>query len=367
MEQQWESLRKYLPSGIEEKAREFKIISRGREIKTADDLLALNMLYVNGGGSFQTVSEMMRLTAGISVNKNAVRKRIMSSWPLLQWVSQEICHTQGFSLPQPDWLNEKSVIMVDASDITLQGSKGSDYRLHYAFDLFRFECREMELTTFKMGEKLARYTVKESDIFVGDRCYGTLSGMEHVRENGGSFLLRYRSNAFAVYTETGEKLDIISQIRHLKAFESVDLRCFYKLHDGSLRPLRMVVARKDEKAIEESLRKMKRTANRRQRSAPKPETIAINQYIVLATNLEYTNAQISELYRARWQIEQVFYRLKHLFGLGIINARNPNTVKAWFYGKLMIATLCEAIIKGESFSPKQERLHFGFPSPKCME
>ena len=367
MEKQWESLKKYLPSGIEEKARELKVISRGREIKTADDLLALNMLYVTGGGSFQSVSEMMRLTAGISVNKNAVRKRIMSSWPLLQWISQEICHTQGFSLPQPEWLNGKSVIMADASDITLQSSKGSDYRLHYAFDLFRFECREIELTTAKEGEKLSRYTVKESDIFIGDRCYCTLSGMEHILGNGGSFLLRYRSNAFAIYTEGGVRIDIVSQARHLKAFESVDLRCFYKLSDGTLRPLRMVVIRKDEKAIEETLRKMKRTAVRRQRSAPKPETIEINQYIVLATNLEHTNAQISELYRTRWQIEQVFYRLKHLFGLGIINASNPNTVKAWFYGKLMIAALCEAIIKGKSFSPAQKRLLFDFASPKRLE
>lgn len=363
MEKQWEELKKYLPAGVEEKAKELKIITRGREIKTAEDLLGLTLLYVTGGGSFQTVSEMMRLTAGISLNKNAVRKRIMSSWPLMQWISQEICHTQGFSIDKPEWLSGKSVIMVDASDITLQGSKGSDYRLHYAFDLFRIECREMELTTVKEGEKLARYSVGDTDIFVGDRCYCTLTGIEHVSGNGGGFLLRYRSNAFAVYSEDGEKLDILSQARNLEAFESADLRCFYKLPDGTLRPLRMVIIRKDEKAIEESLRKMKRTASRRQRNMAKPETIEINQYIVLATNLEYTNERISELYRARWQIEQVFYRLKHLFGLGVVNASNPNTVKAWFYGKLMIAALCEAIVKGESFSPQQERLFFGFASP----
>jgi len=366
MKEQWEELKKYLPAGVEEKAKELRIITRSREIKTADDLLALNLLYVTGGGSFQIVSEMMRLTAGISLNKNAVRKRIMSSWPLLQWISQEICHTQGFTIAKPEWLNGKSVIMVDASDISLQGSKGSDYRLHYAFDLFRFECREMELTTVKEGEKFARYTAGDNDIFVADRGYCTISGIEHILKNGGRFLLRYRSNSFTLYSEDGARLDILSRIRHLRAFESVDFQCFYKLN-GILRPLRMVVIRKDEKAIEESLRKMKRTASRRQRNMVKPETIELNQYIVLATNLEYTNEQISELYRARWQIEQVFYRLKHLFGLGIVNASNPNTVKAWFYGKLMLATLCEAIIKGESFSPQQERLFFGFASPKPME
>ncbi len=91
MKKQWEELRKYLPAGIEEKARDLGIITRSREIKTAEDLLSLNLLYLTGGGSFQAVSEMMRLTAGISLNKNAVRKRIMSSWPLLQWLSQKMC------------------------------------------------------------------------------------------------------------------------------------------------------------------------------------------------------------------------------------------------------------------------------------
>jgi hypothetical protein len=367
MTTQWEELRKYLPEGLDEKAKELKVMTRSRQIKTADDLLTLNLLYVTGGGSFQNVSSMMRLTAGIDINKNAVRKRIMSSWPLLQWISQQICRTQGFSIAKPKWLDGRSVILIDGTDVTLQSSEGTDYRLHYGFDLFRFECRQMELTTAKEGEKLARYAVRQGDIFIADRGYCTVSGLEYVTSNDGGFLVRYRSNSFALYSQDGAKLDILTEARGLGAFENVDVNCYYKLPKGELKPIRIVIIRKDEKSITESFRRMHRIASRRQRNPAKPETVEINQYIVLATNLDYTNEQISELYRARWQVEQVFYRLKHLFGLGIVNASNPDTVKAWFYGKLLVAALSESIIKSESFSPEQQRLLFGIASPQFME
>jgi len=61
--------------------------------------------------------------------------------------------------------------------------------------------------------------------------------------------------------------------------------------------------------------------------------------------------QILELYRARWQIEQVFYRLKSLFGYNNVPSKRDDTVKAWFYGKLMLAALCERILKDVPFPP----------------
>jgi hypothetical protein len=46
--------------------------------------------------------------------------------------------------------------------------------------------------------------------------------------------------------------------------------------------------------------------------------------------VNYTNKQILEL-----------YRLKSLFGYGDVPSKNEDTVKAWFYGKLFMAALCE--------------------------
>ena len=67
----------YLPLNWRELARETKAFTRARNIKTVEDLLALNMFYITNDGSFQITSAMMKLTHGISVNKNAVYERII--------------------------------------------------------------------------------------------------------------------------------------------------------------------------------------------------------------------------------------------------------------------------------------------------
>jgi len=78
---------------------------------------------------------------------------------------------------------------------------------------------------------------------------------------------------------------------------------------------------------------MARKASRKQEKAVQQDTAELNKYIVLATNLEYSDAQVLELYRARWQIEQLFFRLKSLFGYGDTPCMCDDTARAWFYGK----------------------------------
>lgn len=366
MKREWEELKKYLPTDWEAKAKELKALVRCREIKNADDLLTLNLLYVTDGGSFQATSELMKLTAGISLDKNAVYNRIISSWEWLRYMAQGVCYTQGVTIRKPDFLGEKEVILVDASDVTLKGSRSSDYRLHFAFNLFEFQCKSMEMTTIKEGEKLTRYTVKKDEIYIADRIYGTISSIEHVLKGGGDFVLRYKSKGFNLYDETGIKIELLPSLRHLKELKSMEIDCFYK-SKGVLRPIRIVAMKKNRKAIEQSKRKMERKVSRKQENPIQEDTIELNEYIVLVTNLDYTKDQILELYRARWQIEQVFYRLKSMFGFGEIPNKNLNSVKAWFYGKLLLAALCEAVVREGTFSPKEEKIIFGFASAKFME
>jgi len=109
--------------------------------------------------------------------------------------------------------------------------------------------------------------------------------------------------------------------------------------------------RKGKVEIEKTIQKQKKKANRIQRCISE-RSIEHNAFIVLATNLSYTPEQIFELYRARRQIEMVFKRLKSLFDFGNVPAKNPNSVKAWLYGKLLLAGICEASIKRSHFPPK---------------
>jgi hypothetical protein len=345
----------YLPNGWEEKAKELGAMKReSGVIREASSLLRLNMLYVTNEGSFQMAATGMAMTEGIVMSKVAAFKRIGKSAEWLRWMAKEVCASQEATIAKPAFLGDRHVILYDASDETTKGKEKTTWRLHYAFDLFEFQCAGMELTTNKEGERLTRHEIKENSIVVADRIYSTMSGIEHVLGSKADYVLRFKSKAFNLYDSEGERIEVLPLIRRLKPLKSTDIYCYYKLPTGELRPLRLVAMKKDAKAIEASKRKMARKVSKKQKKAVQADTVELNEYVILATSLDYTNEQILELYRARWQIEQVFYRLKSLFGYGDVPSKREDTVRAWFFGKLLLAALCEAILKRTAFPPELE-------------
>jgi hypothetical protein len=347
------TITEYLPKNWEAKAKELGAMKRDSGvIRSAKSLLRLNMLYTTNSGSFQMAAMGMALTEGITMSKVAAADRIRNSGEWLRWMAQELCATQGATIEKPDFLGDKRVLLIDATDETTRGKSKDTWRLHYVFDLFGFQATNMELTTNKEGEKLPRHDVGEGDIIIADRVYCTIGGIEHVLSNNADFLLRFRSKAFNLYDGAGNRIELLPYLRSLSELESTDIRCFYKLNCGTLRPLRIVAMKKDRKAIQDTRRKMERKQSKKQMKQAQSDTVELNDYIVLATSLDCTNEQALELYRARWQIEQVFYRLKSLFGYDNVPSKRDDTVKAWFYGKLMLAALCESILKRVPFPPE---------------
>ena len=63
--------------------------------------------------------------------------------------------------------------------------------------------------------------------------------------------------------------------------------------------------------------------------------------------------QVLELYRLRWQIEMAFKRLKSLFHYNDLPAKQSESARAWFYGKLLLAALCETLVNTGRFSPSE--------------
>ena len=348
-------IERYLPQGWEEKAKELGAMERNSGvIRKASALLRLNMLYSSNGGSFEKAAMGMGMTEGMRISKVAAFKRVKKSGEWLRWMARELYAGEGMTVAKPSFLGERAVKLVDASDETTKGKEKKTWRLHYIFNLFEFQCSDMELTSNAEGERLTRHKVDKGDIMIADRIYCTIKGMEHVLGNEGDYLLRFKSKAFNLYDEEGKQHELLPYLRSLDALESTDVRCYYKLPSGQMRPLRIVAMKKDAEAIEASKRKMARKASKKQEREAQADTAELNEYVVLATSLDYANEQILELYRARWQIEQVFYRLKSLFGYGDTPSKRDDTVKAWFYGKLLLAALCESILKRVSFPPELE-------------
>jgi hypothetical protein len=256
----------------------------------------------------------------------------------------------------PEWLGNKRVCLMDATEDASCGSAANKifHRLHYCIDLFTLCVISSRLTGSKIGEKISNFTCfGKDDIVIGDRIYGTIPGIEYLRKSLSGFVLRLRAGAFNLYDGSGGRISLIRRLKGLKAGETADLDVFYK-SDGKLVPLRICAVRKDKSSEREGLARLKHEnqRKRRGREVSKVQTM-YNKYIIVATSFgeEVTAKQVTELYRMRWRIEITFKRIKSIFKYGEIACKTEQSVRAWLYGKLLLAALCETLVNKGRFPP----------------
>jgi hypothetical protein len=239
----------------------------------------------------------------------------------------------------------------------VSASKGTDWRLHYVLRLPTLTCDFAEVTDSSGGETYTRVPVQAGDIILGDRGYCHREGVAHVIDRGGDAVVRLNANSFPLLDVQGHALDLVATLRTLDEHEpgSWDV-CFRA--SGRDHAARLCAVRKSANAAERAKAQLRKTARRKKKSL-RPETLELAEYIfVLATAGlgDLSATQVLELYRARWQVEVGFKRLKSLFDCGSVPNKDPDGVRTWIYAKLLAVLLIERL--GEEsrlFSP------WGFP------
>ncbi|GHV56577.1 hypothetical protein AGMMS49579_21320 [Spirochaetia bacterium] len=229
--------------------------------------------------------------------------------------------------------------------------------------MFTLGMRELKVTDIKTGEALTNFTnIGKNDIIIGDRIYGSIPGMRYLKEQGSGFVLRLRARAFSVYNGQGRKISLLGRLKGLKAGESRSFEVWY-LHEGKYVPLRICAMRKDRDSEHAGLKRLKRENQHKKHGDEVSELrSAYNRYIIVATSLaeKVSASRVLELYRMRWQIELVFKRLKSLFRYNEIPQTSgliklDQTAYAWFYGKLLLAALCERLVNEGRFPLEKKR------------
>ena len=351
-----EIIYKLMPAGWKEAAKTKKALRRGRNIKTPEELLRLNFLYQTHGGTYGLTSALTQISENqIGLNKTAVEKRIVNSASWLKWLCENLSRQEGFIVSPPSWLKKYNVNLVDASDYSCHGSRGSDFRFHYMMNLFTMNTVEMYFTTAAEGETLTRYkSLKENDLIVADRGYCSISEIHYVIKHNADYVIRMRSNSFNLYTEDKKKFDVTKELKSAYTpGRRIELKLFMK--DGKeYIPVRICAVAKTDEDIKKSQRQMKKSNHHRK---PLSELQTVwSHFVVAVTSLDdsITTEQVLELYRMRWQIELVFKRFKSIFGGREFTARKEEPVKAWFYGKLLLAIVCETLAKKGRFSPSEQ-------------
>jgi hypothetical protein len=349
---EWGLITELLPPEWQDLARTTGAFQRARNVSDPSTLLLLILLHAASGLSLRQSAARAARMGIASLSDVGLLKRLRSSRDWLHALAAGMFSTSGFQTPVEGILAGRRLRVVDGTSISEPGSSGTDWRLHYCLQLPSLECDFFEVSDPSVGESYRRFPVLPGDIILADRGYAHRDGVAHVIEAGGDVVVRLNMNSFPLEHPGGAPFLLLPHLRQLSGFEPGEWRIEFRA-GGTTYRARLCAVRKTEAAAERGRDQARKTAARKQRQV-QPDTLELAEYTFVLTTLgeAFTTADILELYRARWQVELAFKRLKTLLGLGHLPKYDPDSAKAWLHAKLLAVLLIERLgERARLFSP----------------
>ncbi len=349
-EMEWAYILKMLPE-LEASAKDLGALVRRREVKSAEELLRLALVFGYCDRSLRETAAWGEAAGVCDVSDVALLKRFRRCGPWLgSLVAQKIAgRSQWSGVP-----GQLRIRIVDATAISVPGSKGTDWRVHLGLDLQRLAIDELELTDAHQGESLKRFRWQPGELVVADRGYSHREGLFSVARSEAYFLVRLAWNNVPLETTAGDPFDLLGFLRSIPDASAAEASVVIRDQKAQAMPCRLFAIRKTESAAEQSRAKTLRERSKKSRTVD-PRTLEAAGYTFVLTNLpssSLTAEQGLDLYRFRWQIELAFKRLKSLVHLDHLNAKEPAMVRTYLFAKLLGALLIEDLTQRYlSFSP----------------
>lgn len=353
LEREWDLLTGLLPPGWREAAREQGALKRARNVKDPDVLLRLILLHAGAGLSLRQASARAEVTGLAIISDVALLNRMRSSEPWLRWMTRELFRRGRYRSEFVTSDVGHRLRIVDATTIQEPGATGTTWRVHYSLTLPTLVCDFFELTDPRAGESYKKLPIQSGDIVLGDRGYCHRDGVAYVKDCGGDVVVRLNSTSFPLLDSHNQPLQLLPVLRTLKGRQSKEWSVRFEASSENY-SARLCAVRKSSVAAERAKEAILREAKRKQKR-PRPETLEAAEYIFVLTTLaktDFNTTMVLELYRARWQVELAFKRLKSLMQAGHVPKYDPASARAWIQAKLLTVLLIERLQeKACFFSP----------------
>jgi len=319
-----------------------------------DTLLRLLLMHVATGLSLKQTVTRASLQQLVSVTDVALLKRLRSSERWLGELARQMFEASRFASVAPAVPGGRRLRAVDATTVEEPGATGTDWRVHYSIRLPEMRCDFYELTDVRGGETYKRLPVERGDIILADRGYCHREGVAHVLLSQGDAIVRLNSTSFPLLKpEADEQLLVLPLLRSLKGCRASSWPARFRA-SGRVWHCQLCAVRKSEEAAAVAKKKILQAAAKKQKQV-RPETLEFAEYIAVLSTLEtdlLDSTGVLEVYRARWQIELCFKRIKSLLHLGHLPKRSDESARAWIQGKLLTVLLIERLIEeARLFSP----------------
>jgi hypothetical protein len=247
------------------------------------------------------------------------------------WLEHVLAQLLADQLPQA--VGGWPVRVVDATVINGPGQKSVQWRAHILVDPSTGGFRSVELTDDSGGEKLARHRVKQGELVLGDRAYGTARGVYAVRQAEAHVVVRFNPVTLRTCDEKRHRIFLQGKEEDVPATGVVEFNILLPIPPEATKshktwdsdkaiawvPVRAIAARTRSQEV---------------------------IWILTTLNAaELPALAVLGLYRLRWQIELFFKRLKSLLHIDTLPSREGPTAKSWMLARLIAAALAQQLVQ----------------------
>lgn len=332
-EEDWQALLTRLPSDWEEQAIKLKAWQRVRKLAKVADLLRALLVYAACGYSFRKLGWWATVVGIGSLSERAWRKRVERSQEWIEWILKAMLRIYETPSWLPEWIGR--ILFQDASRLSTPAGSGEDVKMHTTYDLRAGSLASMQVEDRHSSEGLHHVSLRQNDIVVTDAGYKLGTSVRLEQEQGAYGVHRFSHHQVRLEREDGKKVDLKRLVKHQ--------------HYGTIKEYTLWVreGKQPERVKIRVIISLPPRAQAMQARARKRERIRLKKgpkanmapawwagVMLLGTTLpkeQWSAVDIVKLYRARWQIELFFKRLKQGLMLHLVPVKEWERARAYVH------------------------------------
>jgi len=343
-DEQWQQLlRERMPEDWQEQALKTKAWQRTRKLACIGDLLRALLVYAIYGYSFRQLGIWATAIGLGSLSERAWRKRVERAGEWIVWLMGALIGTQV----TPSWISQGlgRILLIDATRFKQPAGTGDDMRLHCAYDLRAGRLAHVEISDCHGAEGLHHFDLQASDTVVTDAGYPVGACVQQCQKQGAFGVHRVSDHQVRFEREDGKKIDLKRLAKH-QGYGTVTERTVWvwdPKHKERFKVRLVIEVLPRQQAME--ARKRKREHIRR-KHGPKHSMASawwggVRLLVTTLPQEQWSALDVVKLYRARWQIELVFKRLKQGLLLHVLPMKLWERAKVYVHLCLIVWSLQE--------------------------